>query len=44
VPAYKRAKRGDLYIQIEVKLPQNLSAEERELLRKAAAVRQQKTT
>jgi len=44
VPAYKRAKRGDLYIQIEVKLPQNLSTEERELLRKAAAVRQQKTT
>jgi curved DNA-binding protein len=39
MPAYKANGRGDLYITIEVVLPQNLSNEEKELLKKAAALR-----
>jgi len=41
VPAYKQNSRGDLYIQVEVMLPQNISAEEHELLTKAAAISKQ---
>jgi len=43
VPAYKSDKRGDLYIQVEVTLPQNLSHAERELLSKAAVIRQEQS-
>ena len=40
MPKYKAEGRGDLYAVIQVALPQNLSAEEREHLTKAAAARQ----
>jgi len=41
VPQYKKDGRGDLYVVVDVTLPQNLSPEERELLGKAAATRTQ---
>lgn len=44
VPAYKSDKRGDLYIQVDVELPQNISPEEKEHLVKAAAIRQNQTS
>ncbi len=42
IPEYKKSGRGDLYIKVEVSLPQNLSSEERDLLSQAAAVRRKK--
>ncbi len=44
VPVHKKSGRGDLYIKIEVALPQNISAEERDLLSQAAAVRRKQNT
>ncbi|MFK8055083.1 MAG: DnaJ C-terminal domain-containing protein [Saprospiraceae bacterium] len=44
VPEYKSTKTGDLYIEIEIAIPQNISPEEKELLQKAAAVRKEQTS
>ena len=43
VPVHKKQGRGDLYIKVEVALPQNISSEERELLSQAAAVRRKQS-